>query len=111
MFPCQKLFRHPARLLCVALVGDIVALENRARAMTGDLHDHRFGNAGSAEIANGGSAQIVKQETGYARSRTRQRPAFTKILDGLRPAREQEFAVARLHLDEFRHVAVNWDRD
>ena len=71
VFPRQEIFGHPARLLSVALVRDVVALENSASAVTGDLHDHGFGDSGPAEIANGSSAQIVEQETRYTGSRTR----------------------------------------
>ncbi|MBV9670747.1 MAG: hypothetical protein JOZ43_07305 [Acidobacteriales bacterium] len=71
MFLCQELFRHPALLLRIALVRDVVALENRACPVARDLHDHGLGNSGSTQIADGGSAQIVKQEARYAGSRTR----------------------------------------
>ena len=37
MFPGKELFGHPACLLRVGLVGNVVALENRASAVTSDL--------------------------------------------------------------------------
>ena len=71
MFPCQELFRHPDRFLGIALVGDVVSLKCLTRAVTGDLHDDRFGDSGPPEIANSRSPQIMEEEAGYTRADTR----------------------------------------
>ena len=81
MFLRKELFGHPACLLRVGLVGNVVALENAPSSMSGDLHDDRLGDSGSPEIAHGRSPEIVEEEAGYARSGARKRPAFAEVFD------------------------------
>jgi len=95
MFSGKKLFGHPARLLRVGLVSNVVALEHVASAVSGDLHDDRLRDSGPAEIADGGSTQVMEKKTGHAGSRTCQSPAFTKILDRLCSAGLQQLPTTR----------------
>jgi hypothetical protein len=59
VFACPELLGHPARVLRVSLVGDVVPLENAARSMVGDLRDGRFGDSSPANIAGAGPTEIV----------------------------------------------------
>jgi len=91
VFLRQELFGHPARLLRVGLVRDVVALEDAPCSMSRYLHDHRLGNPGAAQIPDSGAPQIVKQESGDARSGAREGPTFAKGLDRVRATRKVSF--------------------
>jgi hypothetical protein len=60
LLPSQKHFGFPASFVGICLVRDVVPLKDAARPMTGNLHDHRFWNAGPAQIPDGSPAQIME---------------------------------------------------
>ena len=47
VFLCEELFREAAGSPGVALVGDVVAVEDAARPVPRDFHVHRFGDSRS----------------------------------------------------------------
>ena len=50
----------------VPLVGDVVALEDRAGLMSGYLHAHSLGDPRAHHVAHGGAPQVMKQQAGYS---------------------------------------------
>ena len=65
VFLCEELFREAAGFPGVALVGDVVAVEDAARPVPRDFHVHRFGDSRSTEISDGSPSQIVEEQTGH----------------------------------------------
>ena len=62
MLPSQKHFGFAAGFVGIGLVRDVVLLKNAPRSMTGNLHDHRFGDPGPPQIPNCGPAQVMEQQ-------------------------------------------------
>jgi hypothetical protein len=62
MLPSQKHFGFAAGFVGIGLVRDVVLLKNAPRSMTGNLHDHRFWNAGPTQIPDCSSAQIMEKQ-------------------------------------------------
>ena len=56
-FPCLE---------CVALIGDVIPLEDTAGPVPRDLHDYRLRYARSPKIPDRCSAKIMEQEPEYA---------------------------------------------
>src|ERR1035437_3267972 len=51
------------RISQVATADDVVSLKDRARLMAGELHGHALRHAGPHEVANRGSAEVVRDAT------------------------------------------------
>ena len=91
----------------VGLVGDVVPFEDAARSVTGNLHDHGLGYSGAPQVSNRSPPEIVEQESGDTGGLASQIPAHPEIPNRHGPARKQELAGARLHLEVRAHITVD----
>ena len=66
----------------VFLGSDVVAVKDVARLMAGDFHAHGFRDAGADHVADGGAAQIVKEQSGAASGVRDLVPGAAKVCNG-----------------------------
>ena len=86
VLPGKELFSDRSGLLCIALIGYVVALEDAAGMVASDLHNHRLCDSCSTQVPDRCPSQIVKEKTVDPRLLTCQIPAMAKVLDGSRSA-------------------------
>lgn len=77
--------RHLARCVLQIDRGDnVIVIEDRARAVTGDSHAHDFRDARTDEVSRGGAAaEVMPQHARESRCFTRAGPALPEIADPL----------------------------
>lgn len=74
-------FQFCHRIPNIGLRNDCVALEHAPRFPAADLHNHAFGDSGSAKIPSGAPSQIVEEQVRHLGRFTRIRPRSPKVPD------------------------------
>ncbi len=81
MCPAEELLGEFPCLQCVALIGDVVSLEDTTGPVPRDLHDYRLRHPRTPKIPDRRSAKIMEQEPGDACGLACHAPAPSEILD------------------------------
>src|SRR4051812_29504513 len=99
----------------VGLIHDVVAVEDRPRAVSTDLHRDSVLYARALHVADGGPPQIVKEQARKSRAPACFRPAIQMIVDGAvlrameNPTRTRRTGFP-LALQPAPHVAIDRQR-
>src|SRR3989442_10352905 len=89
LYPRRALKRArqlPRDVLEVAGTHDVVAIEDGARLVPGDLHRDTLRDARVDHVAHGGAPEVVAQAPGDAGSLARRGPCLSEIAPALAPA-------------------------
>jgi hypothetical protein len=111
VFTRQEVSGKATRLLCIALICDVVPFKDAPGLVSGDFHDHSLGDTSPTEIPDSCSTQVMEEQVSGTGPLACMIPAFPKIPYALRTAGEQILAVARLQFEKFLHIAVDRDGD